>query len=76
MRVDVARLVAALLIIPAINVYSQDPVAEKYAQTITADDLSYDLHVLASDSLEGRETGKKGQKMAARFLASEFKSPL
>jgi len=73
MRVDVARLVAALLIIPAINVYSQDPVAEKYAQTITADDLSYDLHVLASDSLEGRETGKKGQKMAARFLASEFK---
>ena len=72
MRVKLTCVAVALLIIPAIS-YSQNPVAEEYVQTITADDLSRDLHVLASDSLEGRETGKKGQKMAAQFLASEFK---
>jgi len=66
-------LIAALLFTSFSITYSQDKIAEEYAGTITATDLSQDLHVLASDSLEGRETGKKGQKKAAQFLASEFK---
>lgn len=52
---------------------TKDSLAIKYASTITAQDLSEYLHVLASDSLEGRETGQPGQKKAANYLASHFK---
>lgn len=31
------------------------------------------LKVLASDSMEGRETGQRGQKMAAAYIESQFK---
>ncbi len=50
----------------------QDPVAVKYAETITAEDLKGNLSIIASDAMEGRETGKRGQKMAAAFIASHF----
>ncbi|RZL02530.1 MAG: M28 family peptidase, partial [Hymenobacter sp.] len=43
-----------------------------YATSITAEGLRQDLTVLASDAYEGRETGKKGQKMAADYLANAF----
>ncbi len=45
-----------------------------YAETITADDLKSYLSVLASDSLEGRETGTRGNEMAAQFLAEKIRS--
>jgi hypothetical protein len=48
--------------------------ARKYAETITDDDLTRHLTLLASDSLEGRETGKKGQKMAADYIKNHFQS--
>ena len=43
-----------------------------YAATITPAALKADLDVLASDAYEGRETGKKGQKMAADYIAKAF----
>ncbi|OGX92221.1 hypothetical protein [Hymenobacter coccineus] len=43
-----------------------------YAASITPAGLKTDLDVLASDAYEGRETGKKGQKMAADYLAKAF----
>lgn len=43
-----------------------------YASRITAEGLRQDLSVLASDAYEGRETGKKGQKLAADYLAKAF----
>jgi hypothetical protein len=48
-------------------------VATKYANTVTAADLSKHLHIIASDEYEGRNTGEKGQKMAAEYIAREFK---
>ncbi|GGZ22399.1 hypothetical protein GCM10007049_14020 [Echinicola pacifica] len=51
----------------------QMPVAEKYAGTITDTDLKEYLTYLASDELEGRETGEKGQKMAAEYLVNFYK---
>ncbi|MFT2010753.1 M28 family peptidase [Pontibacter sp. 13R65] len=48
-------------------------VAPDYAATVTAADLSRHLHILASDEYEGRDTGSKGQKMAAEYIAREFK---
>lgn len=52
----------------------QDSIALKFSQTITANDLSKHLHILASDEYEGRETGRKGQKMAAEYIATHFKN--
>ncbi|MDE0470497.1 MAG: M28 family peptidase, partial [Ekhidna sp.] len=51
---------------------AQDKTAIKFAKTITAADLESHLSVLASDEYEGRETGKKGQKMAAEYIAEHF----
>ena len=47
-------------------------IATKYAETITAEDMREDLTILASDALEGRETGKRGQKMAAAYIRAHF----
>ncbi|QIX59962.1 M28 family peptidase [Hymenobacter sp. BT18] len=43
-----------------------------YAATITAEDLRQHLSVLASNEYEGRETGQKGQKMAADYISKQF----
>ena len=51
----------------------QEDAARKYASTIKYQDLQKHLSLLASDSLEGRETGKKGQKMAAAYIKEQFK---
>ena len=51
--------------------FSQDNL--KYAETITIFDLEKHLNILASDSLEGRETGKPGQKKAAEYIKNHFK---
>ncbi len=46
----------------------------KYAETIKVEDLEKHLIILASDSMEGRETGKKGQKRAADYIMNHFKN--
>lgn len=57
-----------------LQVEGQDKNAKKFAKTITEKDLNAYLSVLASDSLEGRETGERGQKMAAAYIREKFKS--
>ena len=52
------------------SVFSQDNL--KYSETITVSDLKKHLIILASDSLEGRETGKLGQKLAAEYIKNHF----
>lgn len=44
----------------------------KWAETITQADLKRHLYAIATDSMEGRETGEKGQKMAAEYLKQYF----
>lgn len=51
-----------------------DENAAKYAKTITAEELKEHLYIIASDEFEGRETGKRGQKMAMEYLIKNFKS--
>ena len=46
----------------------------KYADQVTAERLRAHLAVLASDEYEGRETGQKGQHMAADYVAKQFKT--
>ncbi|MBC7487543.1 MAG: M28 family peptidase, partial [Cytophagaceae bacterium] len=47
--------------------------AANYAQNITSTQLKQHVYVLASDSMEGRETGKQGQYKAAAYLVQQFK---
>ncbi len=44
----------------------------KYMNTITAAELQKHLYIVASDSMEGRETGSEGQKKAGRYLISQY----
>lgn len=44
-----------------------------YLNSITAENLKTDLTIVASDEMEGRETGSVGQKKAGDFLISEYK---
>lgn len=55
-----------------IGVKAQDAVVQQYGKAVSTDDLKEYLSILASDALEGRETGKRGQKMAAAFIAAHF----
>jgi hypothetical protein len=57
---------------PDETVVEQNPIAMKYAETITIEDMREDLTILASDALEGRETGERGQKMAAAYIRAHF----
>lgn len=52
-------------------IYAQAP-QQEYAELITPADLRQNLSILASDALEGRETGTRGQKMAAAFISYHF----
>ena len=47
---------------------------EKYAGTITKEDLKKQLTIIASAEFEGRETGTEGQRKAAAYIAGQFKS--
>lgn len=47
--------------------------AWKYAQTITEQNLKDVLTIIASDQMEGRETGTEGQRRAAIYIKNEFK---
>jgi len=52
--------------------HAQSPVAKKYGDMITTTDLKEYLSIIASDAFEGRETGKRGQKIAAAFISAHF----
>lgn len=46
----------------------------KYKNTITAEDLSTHLYVLASDGFEGRNTASEGLKLAADYISNFYHS--
>lgn len=52
----------------------KDSSALQFAEIITPALVSEYLHVLASDSLEGREAGAPGQKKAAMYLKDQFEA--
>lgn len=56
-----------------VNLESLDEVAQKYANTITQEDLKKHLSILASDEYEGRETATPSQKKAANYIAEFFR---
>jgi len=56
------------------SVFSQEKSTNDVgANSIKADEIKEYLRVLTSDELGGRETGKKGQKLAAKYLSEKMK---
>lgn len=45
-----------------------------YVQKINPDDLSKHLTIIASDEMEGRDTGTEGQKKAGKYIIDHYKS--
>mgnify|MGYP000399667525 CR=1 FL=1 len=45
----------------------------KYINSITSTELKVHLSIIASDSMEGRDTGSEGQKKAGRYLVEQYK---
>jgi hypothetical protein len=62
----------AFILSIANTLLAQDTVTKMYGDMITPTDLKEYLSILASDAMEGRETGKRGQKMAATFIRSHY----
>ncbi len=54
--------------------FAQDVDPSKYASLITGDALKKHLSIIASDEMEGRETGTEGQRKAAAYIESHFKN--
>ncbi|MCU0452907.1 MAG: M20/M25/M40 family metallo-hydrolase [Bacteroidetes bacterium] len=63
-----------VLVLAAASLHGQsfDPAARAGYESIKATDLKKHVLILASDSLEGRETAEPGQRKAAAYIASHF----
>jgi len=55
-------------------VLAQSDAAAKYASTITGNNLQKHLSIIASAEMEGRETGTEGQRKAAAYIETQYKS--
>jgi hypothetical protein len=54
--------------------HAQTDDATKFANTITTTDLKKHLSIIAGDEFEGRETGTIGQRKAAAYIETQFKT--
>lgn len=54
------------------SVFDEPAVAQRFAETITADELAAHLYIFASDYFEGREATTRGQRIAAKYLAAQY----
>jgi len=53
---------------------SQEYASDKYAESITSEELSDLIYEFSSDKFEGRNTGEPGQKLAVEFIRDFYKS--
>jgi hypothetical protein len=58
----------------AVGAFAQVDDAAKYAGIIRTSELQKHLNIIAADDMEGRETGKEGQRKAAAYIEGFFKS--
>lgn len=67
------RRPAAAVPAPGPANFTDPALVGRYRQLITPRSLAERLYFLASDNFEGRETATQGQKLAARYLASQYR---
>jgi Zn-dependent M28 family amino/carboxypeptidase len=64
------RLLLLLVIFTTLSIAQVKPT--KYIKAITKESLKTNLDIIASDEMEGRDTGSKGQKKAGEYLISQY----
>ncbi|MGB1217733.1 MAG: M28 family peptidase, partial [Saprospiraceae bacterium] len=52
----------------------EEPSQEDYGKMVTPEGIKKHLTIIASDEMEGRETGESGQRKAADYIAKHFES--
>ncbi len=55
------------------TVFEDPALVQRYQATITPEHLAAQLYLFSSDYFEGRETTTRGQKLAAHYLASQYR---
>ncbi|HTF21358.1 MAG TPA: M28 family peptidase [Chryseolinea sp.] len=68
----VVIVILAFAALPCCRLQAQDTLITHYGQEISEQHLRENLTILASDFMEGRETGKRGQRMAASYIRAHF----
>ncbi len=67
-------LCSCLLLIVSLFSFAQKNISsERFAQTITPNDLKKHLYIIAGKEMEGRETATEGQRKAAAYIENYFK---
>ena len=67
----IAAALGALLALVA-EAQTLSPIMKEYGARISPDSMQAHLRVLTADSLEGRETGREGQRRAARYIGEKL----
>ncbi len=74
MKKIIGLLALTLLLIGCSSKKIKQPAdVTKYINSITAEELKTHLTIVASDEMEGRNTGTEGQKKAGRYLIDQYK---
>ena len=55
------------------TLFDSPALVKQFQETITPEELAAHLYIFASDSFQGRETGMPGQKLAAAYLATQYR---
>jgi len=61
-----------LLMSPLLGTAQLDSVSQRYSASISVSDLKSRLQIIAADDMQGRDTGKEGQKKAAAYIQGQF----
>ena len=66
-----------IVVFTTLSCFSQNKATKKddltkFRNSITAESLKTKLTIVASDEMEGRDTGSKGQKKAGKYLISQY----
>jgi len=70
----VLNAIVYMILLPTTLLAQGDTIADRYGRLIDSKELRKHLEIFAGEKFEGRETGKKGQKKAAKYLAAEFRA--
>jgi hypothetical protein len=62
-----------IILIISGNLFSQQTDLLNLANSLSVENIKSDVYTLASDKMQGRETGKKGQRLAAIYIYNQFK---
>lgn len=68
------RLSLLTLLLISLHVSAQKDQAKKFASEINVKGLQKHLNIIASEEMQGRETGTEGQRKAAAYIEEQFKA--